>query len=249
MEAPAFCENHITILTPYKLGIKAARLACKRWSCDWCFPKNCHRLKKKAKKGSPNTFITLTVNPKWGWDPDQRARGLVEAWRRVRRKAEHHWGNRKIPFIAVFEQTEEGEPHLHILARSNWIPQSWLSDQMNAEMQAPIVDIRRVRSQRSASAYVSKYVGKNPERFPGTKRFWTSLDYLVKEEKPKVEDPDQTGKSYVMLMPIDEVVSEYKRTGWRHTRFKEAWFHEDWFELIPLKLREEPEEDVQTALF
>lgn len=51
-------------------------------------------------------------------------------------------------------------------------------------MGAPIVDIRRIQDRGRAAAYVAKYAGKNPQRFEGTRRFWTSRDWLDDEHKP-----------------------------------------------------------------
>lgn len=49
---------------------------------------------------------------------------------------------------------------------------------MDARMNAPIVDIRRVKGAKEAAAYVSKYVGKEPTVFEGTKRYWRSQDWI-----------------------------------------------------------------------
>ncbi len=138
--------------------------------------------------GSPNTFITLTVNPNLYMSPSARAQELAHAWRRVRRRAMKVFDLKALPFLAVFEQTKRGEPHLHILCRVRWIPQTWLSEQMNAEIGAPIVDIRRVQDGAEAIRYVAKYIGKQPHRFDGVKRYWRSQDFVVIEKKENEGD-------------------------------------------------------------
>lgn len=210
----AFCEVN-SILAQYSPGIKINPLSCNRWSCAECCEKRRSRLKSEAFRGRPNAFITLTVNPKIGTGPDHRARDLVEAWRKVRRRAKIKWGNVRIPFIAVFEETKAGEPHLHILCRLKWIPQNWLSDQMKAEIGAPIVDIRRVTSKSKVASYVAKYVGKNPEKFGGCKRYWRSLDYLI-EPRKEYADPlgPAEGRWFERGLP-HEIAERFKNKFYR----------------------------------
>lgn len=100
----------------------------------------------------------------------------------------------KLPFIAVFEQTKAGEPHLHIVARAAWINQEWLSKTMASLIGAPIVDVRRVKSREQAAAYVTKYMSKNPHVFDGCKRYWRSQDYdqTTAEEKEAQEEERKT---------------------------------------------------------
>lgn len=144
-----------------------------------CRPRRLRDLKKLARSGAPDMFITLTVNPEVGESPADRARLLVENWRRARRAAIKRFSLKELPFIAIFEKTKRGEPHLHILARSRFIPHEWLSRFMGDAIGAPVVDIRRVKNQKQAVAYVSKYVGKAPHSFEGTKRYWRSQDFAI----------------------------------------------------------------------
>lgn len=206
----AHCETN-SILASYPPGIKINPLKCKRWTCPECKHSRSSRLRHEAHRGLPNTFLTLTVNPKWGVSKDHRARSLKEAWTRIHRKAKKEQHKEELEYLCVFEVTKAGEPHLHVLCRSSWIDQKWLSDQMKAEMDAPIVDIRRVNNPKKAATYVAKYVSKQPEKFPGTKRYWRSLHYfcLPKEEW---EDPlpDCKGRQFAFGLP-DEIARRMKR--------------------------------------
>lgn len=92
----------------------------------------------------------------------------------------------------MFEATKKGEPHLHLLLRAPFIPQKWLSEQMNELIEAPIVDIRKVGHARNAGRYVAKYVGKGPKPFAALKRYWTSQGYNL-EEKRKRRSPEDGG--------------------------------------------------------
>ncbi len=162
-------------------GYQAVTLRCRSWSCPLCEESRRKQLVALAQSGNPTTFITLSVNPAFGSGPADRARRLVDAWRTVVRRAKAEFQIDKIPFLAVFEATKKGEPHLHILARVKYIPQTWLADQMNLLMKAPVTDIRQVRTKKGVAYYISKYCGKEPQRFETCKRYWCSRDW---EETP-----------------------------------------------------------------
>lgn len=170
-----------TELTLVKSGdgrLRAEPLWCKRWSCQFCRSKRRKRLIMEAKSGNPTSLLTLTVNPKTGFSPDDRARRLVVAWRELRRRIKKRYGLQSLPFMAVFEATKRGEPHLHILLRTVFISQKFISQQMADLINSPIVDIRKIDQARDVASYVAKYIGKNPHTFEGVKRYWRSLDYL-----------------------------------------------------------------------
>lgn len=164
-------------------------LRCRCWTCDECAPVRKRQLMAQAHAGRPDTFLTLTVNPSRGIDPADRARSLAHAWRSLRKKAIRKYKLDGLPFLAVFEKTKHGEPHLHILLRVKWLSQKWLSRQMQQLIDAPIVDIRRVNGSSKIAAYIAKYIGKDPQRFKGTKRYWSSRDY---DQGPSVDQDDDS---------------------------------------------------------
>jgi hypothetical protein len=147
-------------------------------------------LARIGQRGRPTTFLTLTVNPAKFTSPDERAQRLVSSWRLIRQTMRRRFGIKRVPFLAVFEETENGEPHLHILARMPYVAQRWLSRYMNKLMGAPIVDIQKVRSQNGVARYVSKYVSTAPRMWVGCKRYWTSRDWLFGEKaRPEKQGP------------------------------------------------------------
>jgi len=171
-----------TLLKQQGQHISAEPLRCKCWTCAECAPRRKDLLRRLGRAGNPDTFITLTVRPQAYETPGERAQALVRALRVVWRQAKRRYGYDKIPFLAVFEKTKRGEPHLHILARSKWIDQRWLSELMGSLIGAPIVDIRRVKSQAQMVNYVTKYIGKDPTVFDGCKRYWCSRDWRLVDE-------------------------------------------------------------------
>lgn len=227
-----FCANNC-ILSEYSPGVKISPLPCRCWSCQDCQPKRCARLRSEAYRGHPNTFITLTVNPQIGQNPQDRAQKLVEAWRKVRRKARKLEGNKTLPFLAVIEETQEGEPHLHILCRVKWIPQAWLSREMDFQIGAPVCDIRRVNSKKKAARYVAKYIGKNPEKYAGCKRYWRSQDYIIEERQAFNKELGEPVRSWWVKGNVNEVVSLYTRKFYRVEEYDlpggfEYWLVDDW---------------------
>lgn len=151
---------------------------CKCWDCEDCRPARVARLKFEAKLGHPTLFITLTSRLRTNQTPARAAVLLAWAWRTVRAEYLRANGPRSLDFLAVFEDTKRGWPHLHIVARCKWIDQKWLSKRMGELIGSPVVWINRIKSRRKIANYVAKYIGKNPHRFEGTKRYWRSLHYL-----------------------------------------------------------------------
>lgn len=175
--------TEMTLLEQVGNAYWATPLYCNRWSCDICAPRRSAALRRLARRGDPDSFLTLTIRAKPGDDPDDLAVKLAHAWRRARRALMRERRLKSLPFLAVFERTKRGFPHLHILMRAPFIPQRTISRLMDDLIGSPIVDIRRISTAREAAAYVSKYVGKDPHAFLGVKRYWRSQDWW----KP---DPD-----------------------------------------------------------
>jgi len=193
-------ENPTTTITP---------LRCKCWTCELCRPMRKARLVREARAGEPDLFWTLTTHRLPGRCPHQAARALVSAWRTVRAEYIKKNGAGSLPFIAVFEETRSGWPHLHLVGRCRWLDQRWLSRRMKALIGAPVVDVRRANGVQRVVAYITKYIGKNPSRFVGTKRYWRSLDYLSPEAKAELRGPASATPAKVEKRAWLEVASGY----------------------------------------
>lgn len=169
-------------------GLRAITLFCRSWSCPDCFPKRLASVKAMAREGRPTAFLTLTVNPKTAGSSEARARALSDAFKLLVKRIRRNWPQKPLHYMAVFEATKKGEPHLHVLMRAPFVPQKWISDVMRELIDAPIVDIRKVGSARNAARYVAKYVGKGPKPFASLKRYWTSRGYNVEQDRPPTHD-------------------------------------------------------------
>lgn len=189
-------------------------LACRSWGCPECSEKRKAQLVMMAKNGKPNTFITLTVNPAHFASPQARARQLAASWRIIVKRLKRLHKIKRLPYLAVFERTKKGEPHLHLLVRSKWIDQKWLSAQMDEQMGAPIVDIRRVQSLKKAARYVAKYIGKDPHRFATCKRYWRTQDWERWRADKEEEDEGEPYAWSVLMQSMRLVIEDLQRDGW-----------------------------------
>jgi hypothetical protein len=187
--------------------------------------------------GHPTTFLTLTVNPSVGQDAQERARQLSDAWKIVVKRARRKFPKAPIEYMAVFEETKKGEPHLHIVARAPYIPQRWLSDQMKELIEAPIVDIRKVGSAKNAARYVAKYVGKGPKAFPALKRYWQSFgwDLNTPRRERGSEKPDSGWR--IWQEPLFLIKESWEVWGRRAVWITD---NEIFFERVPWHARAAP---------
>lgn len=162
--------------------LTAYRARCKSWKCAHCAPIRAKRLRRYARSGNPTTFLTLTARYGNAKTADQAAQRLVVCFRLLRQQLKRDGYAETIEFLAVFERTKRGWPHLHILMRAPYLPQERISELMAKWNDSPIIDIKQVTDSRRAVAYVTKYVAKRPDKFDGAKRYWASRHWIVDTE-------------------------------------------------------------------
>lgn len=209
-----FCAEWALVKTEGRT-VTVLPLLCKCWHCDECRPGRTRRLVEEAKAGAPTLFITLTSRRRASLTPDQAAQQLVSCWRRIRRKYVKEHGKGSLPFLAVFEATKKGWPHIHLVARARWLSQKWLSKQMKKLHNSPHVDVRRVHGVSKVAAYISKYISKNPHRFAGVKRYWRSLDYLLPPTEKPYDVWDDMPSWHIERQGWACLVSDLIEAGWR----------------------------------
>lgn len=164
----------------------AITLRCRSWQCPDCSGLRQRQLIAQASRGAPNKFITITSRRREGISPEAAAKELVRAWRLIRRLWLRTHPGHSLEFIAIFEATKLGWPHLHVLARCAYIDQGWLARQMQRLTDSPVCWIEAIRSTKKMAAYVAKYTAKGPGKFGTLKRYWQSKRYQTsKWEKPK----------------------------------------------------------------
>lgn len=172
------CEGTTLVLSD-ATSTTVRRWRCRQWKCQICRPRLKRRLRALAYAGQPTAFLTLTSRYDPARDPREAARDILRAWQYIRREIRRHWPAPRLEYLATWERTTRGWPHLHVLLRGPFIPQRWLSSRMNSLTGSPIVDIRRVANQDIAAAYVAKYVGKDPQPLASRQRYTRSHNWPV----------------------------------------------------------------------
>jgi len=205
------CSKIGTIVKHQNGVVRAIKISCRSWSCNDCSKMRRKQLIAEAKEGKPSRFITLTCNPNWFNSPEERAQKMVEAWRTVRRRFLALSKNNVLEFLAVFELTARGEPHLHIVTRGSFIKQAWLSEQMRELMGAPIVDIRSVENSKKVAEYVSKYISKRNIKIGTLKRYWRSLKYLTVSRAELRRQRNKGATFYILNDHLWELCRELER--------------------------------------
>lgn len=159
--------------------IIAATLKCRAWGHPPCAEMRKHQLMLEVLAGKPTRFLTLTSRNRPDKTPTQAANELRDAWAILSREIIRKHGKDKCSFFTVIEKTKRGWPHLHVACRTPYLWIGWLSKRMGELHDSPQVWINEIGDLRRRASYVSKYMGKDPHRFAGCKRYWRSLDWLL----------------------------------------------------------------------
>jgi len=204
----SFCRNATLVkFTPQKSY--ARRLYCRSWNCPTCQPSRRKQLLALCASGEPTRFLTLTVNPEIGDSPARRLTLLAWAWRNCVKRLRRSMPSRDIQYLAVVEETKKGEPHLHILLRSPYIPQHLISSIMSDLIDSPIVDIRRIYNARSAINYLAKYISKAPAQFGTAKRYWRSQHYEIPGDDSGHEPIEPDYPWTIAYATLERIIEEF----------------------------------------
>ena len=179
----------------------AVPLRCKMWECEACGPRRKRKLVAEVLSGSPLTFITLPTRFIANADPDQQAVNMSHAFQTLVKRLRRRKQTPEFEYVAIFEQTKKGWPHLHILTRTPYIPKHWLSKNWNELTGSYIVDVRKITDPTIAARYVAKYVGKAPHHFQGTKRYRFSMKYRPPSPGDQATEPQE--KLDWQILPVN----------------------------------------------
>ena len=189
-------------------------MRCKRWACEECLPLRLAQLKTLAAEGHPQRFITLTSRVGSAETADEAAQHLRTAWQRIVQQYNRKHPREHIQYLAVFEETKQGWPHLHILQRGHYMPQRWLSSVMAERTDSPIVHVEVVRNSARAASYIAKYVSKGPGRYEGCKRYWTSQQWALRWKVTMDSALQDRGQWCIAGMYIGLAAQQYVNRGW-----------------------------------
>lgn len=159
----------------------AIPLRCRRWDCPLCKAGQQRKLIRRSLAGHPNRLATLTCSVSHFPDATAAYTHLAAALTLLVKRIRRLQPAKPFEYLAIFESTQQGWPHLHLLIRGPRIPQRWLSDQWRELAYSPVVDIRLVRGEQHAARYVAKYTSKDPDAPKGIRRFRVSNHFCVAE--------------------------------------------------------------------
>lgn len=183
-----FCEGTTTVRHDPGGRHTVRPLKCRSWACDTCQPDRRRRLVAEACGGAPDKLVTLTARPHDGESPSEMLDRLLRGLKCLVKALRRRHGPDKIAYLYVVERHRSGWPHLHVLLRSPWIDQRWLSAVMEQLADGPVVDIRKIDNAGRVGAYVAKYVGKAPAQVGNHKRYAKTRNYETRpewREKPR----------------------------------------------------------------
>lgn len=193
--------------------ITARPLLCKCWKCVRCAPMLKRKVIRRAIVGKPTTMLTITINPKAHPDPDEAARQLKTALVVLMRRLRRRYKGDDLQYMAVFEKTQAGHPHLHVLLRAPYIPQRYISHFMSERLDSPIIDIRATRNSRAVARYIGKYLGKDPTKFSGCQRYWCSRAWRTDHDEQR-EQKEERKFWHHLERRIDLVADNLTANGW-----------------------------------
>lgn len=172
----AFC-GRFSAFKVSSQGTRLVDLPCRCWSCTDCQRLLRALIRKRIMSGQPNTFLTLTVNPKLHSSREEREDVMKRGLNKLAQRARIEWPKVRFEYFAVVELTKRGEVHFHVMCQAPFIPKQWLVTQWEKLTGAIIVDVKRISSKAGATRYVTKYTSKNPERLANHRRFVVSQGY------------------------------------------------------------------------
>jgi len=200
-------------------AVAAMPLYCRRWTCEACGQFQRRRLKRRLLAGDPSTFITLTTNPNLFTTPDDAFKQASLAINRLIKVLRRRYPRKRIEYGLVWEKTKNGWPHAHLLLRAAFIPQKVLSRAWERLSGAKIVDIRMVRTQGQAAAYVAKYLTKDPAVPAGYRRYRLSHLYSAPPAKGALTDLLSLESWTIARAPIAESILNLNAHGYRMTEY------------------------------
>jgi len=202
----------------------AKLLLCRSWGCDHCGKIRQRQLIAKAKSGHPNRFLTLTISPYVGESVEDRRAMLSWALHIIVQRTRRLHPTVPLEYFAVVEATKRGEPHIHVLIRGPYMPQAQISAWMDELVGSPIVHIRAIDSEGEAAGYVAKYVGKEPDRFGDSKRYWCSRGWELEDAGDEYEPAPAGSPWHIDRRSLVEIFREWQSQGYKSRQDgKDRW--------------------------
>lgn len=146
---------------------------CKRWTCFACAKINYYKVDHLISLGNPERFITLTRAGRTPKEINYNLKKLVQGLRRLEYIFE---------YAAVVELHENGQAHLHLMQRGDFVPQEQLSEMWERYTRKSysgqgsfVVDIRKIQDNQNVKGYILKYLQKTWDLEATNQKSWEAL--------------------------------------------------------------------------
>lgn len=193
-------------------SFKVVPLFCHKWSCPRCGKRKSALWRSYALAGEPQRMITLTCKPDVRFGTRELAKRMKKCFAKLVQKYRRRYGT--FEYLAVWELTKAGTPHIHVLQRGGFIPQTKLSEDWSTLTGSFIVDIRAVESQEQVARYVTKYLTKSlgtiSEVMTGLRVVQKSKNWILDKHKDVFNKESNgsakiTGWFFVYARPLEIV--------------------------------------------
>lgn len=212
---PDCARSFVTQINKDHTAIRIIPIRCRQWACPFCAPVKLRELQMKARRGHPQRHIVLTMRPRPGQTLPEQIKFIARSFNKLVERIRKLYGT--FEYMRVLELHKTGHPHLHILCRSDYIPQRWLQQNWRAITGAWNVHISKVQSTMAAvhelTKYFAKTVANTATRAPGTTIATTSNGYFLDDEQTSPEHAEKDWINYFCPIPLSSVASALEHIG------------------------------------
>jgi len=161
----------------------------------------------------PSTLMTLTCNPARFSNPEAAVLHMNEAFTLLVKRLRRLYPGECFEYIAIWEWTVAGWPHLHVLMRAPFIPKPIISRHWLALTGAYIVDIGDVWSFGGAAKYLAKHFTKQFYTSFKLRRFRASANFFAEGMRPSQSAPSTWGRWKVAKESMLDVLLGFTHEG------------------------------------
>jgi len=169
----------------------------------------------------PHRMLTLTVDTKRYDSPEQAASRMAWAFGKLIAKLRRRFPDEPTEYLAVWERTRQGWPHLHVLLRGPYQPQRVVSALWSSLTGSPVVWFTKLDGTSAGARYVAKYLTKDPDPFHRGRALRASRGFLIEPMRPQ-------GRRFCTLGPV----KVYRESVW-------VWLEEQLDQLRLIELRDD----------
>jgi hypothetical protein len=192
-------------------SVKVAPIGCGLWKCPLCAKRKANHWIARIRNEDAQLFITLTLNPATIPPEVTPQKQIYRAFSKLVKRIRDKRG--PFEYVATLEFTKRGLPHLHVIARSRYIPQKWLSQQAQQSGLGKICYIKKVDSAGRAVRYIAKYLLKAADATEfeaGTRRIRASRGFFQNSVKHPKHEPRAGGsaRTYFSMLTYEQLINQ-----------------------------------------